>query len=83
MDIQLAFILGNIYILYPQKTHQRMQMTEIQIEPNKVEDYVKFEAVPQQNSFQCKITTLPHQASNEVNHVNNICLLYTSDAADE
>lgn len=60
-----------------------MQMTEIQIEPNKVEDYVKFEAVPQPNSFQCKITPLPHQASNQVNHVNNIEIIKWFDKASE
>ena len=60
-----------------------MQMTEIQIEPNKVEDYVKFEGVPQSNNFQCKITPLPHQSSNEVNHVNNIEIIKWFDKASE
>jgi acyl-CoA thioester hydrolase len=54
-------------------------MNKLLVEP--IASIVAIDSVLHPNPFQCKLSVLPHQTSNEVNHVNNIEYLKWIDKA--
>lgn len=56
-------------------------MTSLSIHPRAKQEYVSFNETLHPNPYQCTITILPHQTSNEVEHVNNIEYLRWIDKA--
>tara|TARA_B100000959_G_C14870563_1_gene578148 strand:+ start:129 stop:626 length:498 start_codon:yes stop_codon:yes gene_type:complete len=58
-------------------------MNTISISPCKKSEYLSFADTKHPNPFQCSIAILPHQSSNEVNHVNNIEYIRWIDKASQ
>lgn len=56
-------------------------MTTLSIQPRLENEYVSFDETEHPHPFQCTITILSHQTSNEVEHVNNIEYLRWIDKA--